>query len=230
MRGRPLVDFTDLHELSLAPSVGQPRPSLSTVTKDERQTVVSHTRASRTTGFAGEYGPTSDPTLGTDSTGSGTTTETACARSVSSDYLRQKGPDSTCPLNRIDRCAISGRSEPYLRVTTRGRDPLAGLEEAAGPLTGSVVTASNTLGNIRVHAHDGGVQVWVLSNRRGAPTWEDVLTGLRYPHPVLNGYVLGTKRGKDKPTWVKDDSCNRYARVSGARRSDVPSDDNRMPE
>lgn len=147
---------------------------------------------------------------------SGKTATSAAMESASKgDPASRRGSDAS-----VRRCAISGRPESYLRATTRGAAALAGPQEAAGPLAGSTLTITNTLGNLRVHTHDGGVQVWVLSYERGAPRWVDVSKSSGHPHPALQGYVLGYKSGQANPSWVKSESYDRYGRASRPPASD----------
>ncbi|KAH7096458.1 hypothetical protein BKA62DRAFT_719542 [Auriculariales sp. MPI-PUGE-AT-0066] len=112
----------------------------------------------------------------------------------------------------LDRCPITNRPDDYMRLTTESHEPLSLPTEEAGPLNGQLLTISNALGNLRVHIHDAGVQVWVLTTLCSTPIWEPMLTP-EHPHPRLEGYILGFKKGRSRPTWILRSSNARYNRA-----------------
>jgi hypothetical protein len=96
-------------------------------------------------------------------------------------------------------------------MRTRSQVPLSEPPVAAGPFSGREMTMSNTPGNICVHRHASGLQVWILGLHNKEPRWIQVTTPAK-PHPRIAGYVLGFKRGPERPTWIKGQSQGRYDR------------------
>ncbi|KAH7087962.1 hypothetical protein BKA62DRAFT_777428 [Auriculariales sp. MPI-PUGE-AT-0066] len=157
----------------------------------------------------------------TDETNAGTTTNVQ-TQSLHEALLRSAGVihnHGEYPRNipirrpiRIAKCV----TYYYIKISVSS-SPNDAADEEAGPLLPNSANLSSTLGNLRVHVHPLGVQIWCLSVNRTTqqPEWQPVtVVGKDAHHPNTEKYAshcLSTRAGAGVPTWVKKDTVVTYA-------------------
>jgi hypothetical protein len=90
-------------------------------------------------------------------------------------------------------------------------------DEIAGPLCTQAQNGreiSSHLGNLRVHVHRRGVQIWMLGLSMSAqPEWQRVPIPVQnFRHPRLSDHYLSLWCGEGTPAWVTKKTITTYAK------------------
>ncbi|KAH7054679.1 hypothetical protein BKA62DRAFT_680134 [Auriculariales sp. MPI-PUGE-AT-0066] len=146
---------------------------------------------------------------------------TTASLSPHATLLRQTGvirENCEFPINvAFDRSVRKGgRESPYHLKITVGDAPQSGVNERAGPFCNNAADAflvTSRLGNLRVHVHPLGVQIWLLGiDSQGDPSWLEVTDpeNTRHPDAAMSKYRLNIFHGRGVPSWVTKGTIATY--------------------